>query len=180
MAAYFVLGGLLVAWALVLSFGGMARGKDFPDRSTGRTIMAVSAGLCIAVFGTLLVTTDKEHPREEAAEHAAENETKEQRAAEAPAAIAARKLAVSEDEYAVKLAGGTALEAGGVIFNVANTGKVPHDLAIEGGGVEKKTPLIDPGKTATLAADLKPGKYKFYCTVPGHEQLGMKTEVTVR
>jgi uncharacterized cupredoxin-like copper-binding protein len=26
---------------------------------------------------------------------------------------------------------------------------------------------------------LKAGKYKFYCTVPGHEQAGMRVNVTV-
>ena len=31
-----------------------------------------------------------------------------------------------------------------------------------------------------LAVALKPGKYKFYCTVPGHEQAGMKVQVTVK
>jgi uncharacterized cupredoxin-like copper-binding protein len=28
--------------------------------------------------------------------------------------------------------------------------------------------------------DLPPGEYKFYCTVPGHEQSGMKVDVTVK
>jgi uncharacterized cupredoxin-like copper-binding protein len=39
--------------------------------------------------------------------------------------------------------------------------------------------LIDPGKSSELKVNLKPGQYKFYCSVPGHEQLGMKEEVKV-
>jgi uncharacterized cupredoxin-like copper-binding protein len=66
------------------------------------------------------------------------------------------------------------------VFAVANQGQAEHDLAIDGLPKEAKTPLIEPGKTAELKADLKPGKYKFYCTVPGHEQAGMKIDVTVR
>jgi uncharacterized cupredoxin-like copper-binding protein len=170
MAAYFVLGGVLLVWALFVAFGGMARDKDWPDRSTGRVIMAVSAGLAVAVFGTLLAVTEKEHPREEAAhERAAE------RAAGTPPKGA---VAVSEKEYSIEVAG--AVHSGPLAMNVTNVGKVPHDLAIEGVKGEPKTPLIQPGKVARLTTNLPPGKYKFYCTVPGHEQLGMKTEVTVR
>ena len=40
MAVYFVIGAVLVVWALVLTFGGMARVGDFPDRSQGRVLMA--------------------------------------------------------------------------------------------------------------------------------------------
>lgn len=175
MAVYFVIGGVLVAWALILTFGGMARDKDFPDKSTGRMLMALSAGLAIAVFGALLATTEKEHPREEAKKEAAE-----EKPGEAPGG-GKSAIVVNEKEYSIELAGGAAPHAGPLALDVKNVGKVPHDLAIEGGGgKEPKTPLIDPGKSAQLQANLKPGKYKFYCTVPGHEQLGMKTEVTVK
>ena len=35
MAVYFVIGALLVVWALVLTFGGMARVEDFPRPKPG-------------------------------------------------------------------------------------------------------------------------------------------------
>jgi plastocyanin len=178
MAVYFVIGGAIVAWALILSFGGMARVKDFPDRSRGRLLMIVSGALCLGAFIALLATTDKEHPREEAKAEAAEKAKEEAPATGSQAAAA--KIAVSEIEYKIKLAGSTTLKAGNATFDVKNDGKIQHDLAVEGSGGEKKTPLIDAGKAATLQVDLKPGKYKLYCTVPGHEQLGMKEEVTVR
>jgi uncharacterized cupredoxin-like copper-binding protein len=171
MAVYFVIGAAVVAWALILSFGGMARVKDFPDKRGGRLLIGVSATLAVSAFIALLATTDKEHPREEAKAEAAE------KAKEEPGAAA---VAVSEVEYKVNLPAGTTLKPGVATFDVQNNGKIQHDLAVEGAGGEKKTPLIDAGKTASLEVGLKPGKYKLYCTVPGHEQLGMKTEVTVR
>jgi plastocyanin len=182
MAVYFVLGSVLVAWALVLCFGGMARVRSFPDKGRGRVLMALSAGLALATFAVLMTTTDREHPREEAKAEAAEKARTERPAAPPPAGRQKPSaVAVSEKEYSIDLAGGTTLKAGGVTFDVANTGKIQHDLAVEGGGAkETKTPLIDPGKSAKLKADLRPGKYKLYCTVPGHEQLGMKKEVEVR
>jgi uncharacterized cupredoxin-like copper-binding protein len=40
--------------------------------------------------------------------------------------------------------------------------------------------LIAAGQSKSLEVDLKPGKYTFFCTVPGHEQAGMKLQVTVK
>src|SRR5204863_8808196 len=67
-------------------------------------------------------------------------------------------------------------KAGKFTFQVKNAGKIPHDLSIKGG---PKTKLIQPGATAQLTATLKAGKYHLYCSVPGHEQAGMKVDVTV-
>ena len=87
---------------------------------------------------------------------------------------AVEDVKVSETEF--KIAMPATLKAGKYRFEVKDDGKIPHDLAIKGG---KKTELIQPGKEATLEVDLKPGKYEFYCTVPGHETAGMKIDVTV-
>ena len=35
------------------------------------------------------------------------------------------------------------------------------------------------GDTATEKVDLTKGKYEFYCTIPGHEEAGMKGTLTV-
>jgi uncharacterized cupredoxin-like copper-binding protein len=86
----------------------------------------------------------------------------------------ATTVAVTESEF--KIAAPTTLKAGKITFDVKNAGKIPHDLAIKGG---PKTKLIQPGSSAQLTATLKPGKYHLYCTVPGHEQAGMKLDVTV-
>jgi uncharacterized cupredoxin-like copper-binding protein len=39
---------------------------------------------------------------------------------------------------------------------------------------------LDPGKTAALRLDLKPGKYLLFCDVPGHFTSGMWTILTVQ
>jgi plastocyanin len=36
------------------------------------------------------------------------------------------------------------------------------------------------GATAEGKVDLKPGKYEYYCAEPGHEEAGMKGELTVK
>jgi uncharacterized cupredoxin-like copper-binding protein len=86
---------------------------------------------------------------------------------------------VKETEYA--LAPGTikVSRAGTLKVVAKNAGKMEHALEIEGKGVEKRTPNIKPGKTATLTASLKPGSYQMYCPIDGHKQLGMKGTVSV-
>src|SRR5205823_8443971 len=70
----------------------------------------------------------------------------------------------------------TKLAPGKYVFEIKNTGKLAHDLAIKGG---PKSKLIQPGKSGQLMVTLKSGKYHLYCSVPGHEQAGMKVDVTV-
>ena len=65
---------------------------------------------------------------------------------------------------------------GSVTFKIANKGKLAHDFKIAG----KKSPMIQPGKSATLKVTLKSGKLKYECTVPGHAAAGMRGTLTVK
>lgn len=70
--------------------------------------------------------------------------------------------------------------AGKVTLVLANKSVMPHNVAIKGNGVDAKGPVVGPGKTSTVTAELKPGTYTFYCTVPGHAQAGMRGTLTVK
>ena len=61
---------------------------------------------------------------------------------------------------------------GTVTFKVTNDGVgLTHDFSING----KKTPVLSPGKSATLVVTFKKaGSYTYECTVPGHAAAGMK------
>jgi uncharacterized cupredoxin-like copper-binding protein len=91
---------------------------------------------------------------------------------------AAESVDVSETEFKIALPEST-LAAGSYSFEVANDGKIEHDLVVKGNGVDEKTPTIAPGKSATLNVDLKPGTYDVYCSIPGHKQAGMDVKLTV-
>ncbi|HEX8123697.1 MAG TPA: cupredoxin domain-containing protein [Solirubrobacteraceae bacterium] len=72
------------------------------------------------------------------------------------------------------------VKAGSVSFEVTNGGQVPHALEIEGNGVEEETDVLQGGDTAELQANLKPGKYEWYCPVGDHRSEGMEGTLTVK
>ena len=70
-------------------------------------------------------------------------------------------------------------KAGVVTIVMKNASILPHDVAIKGKGVNAKGKVVAKGATSTVTAKLKAGRYTFYCTVPGHEQAGMKGTLIV-
>lgn len=70
--------------------------------------------------------------------------------------------------------------AGKVKIVMANPSQLSHSIAIEGNGVNAAGQVVGPGDTSTVSADLKPGRYTFFCTVPGHRQAGMQGTLTVK
>jgi len=70
-------------------------------------------------------------------------------------------------------------EAGALTINSKNDADVPHDIALEGGGVNEKGETVQNGGTSTIQVDLEPGEYTYYCTLPGHRAGGMEGKLTV-
>jgi nitrite reductase (NO-forming) len=69
-----------------------------------------------------------------------------------------------------------AVPVGKVVFTVVNRGKIGHDFVIAG----KKTPVIAPGKKATLVVVFKKKRrYIYLCSLPGHAAAGMKGTLAV-
>ena len=96
----------------------------------------------------------------------------------AHASASTTTIRVTEREFKIGLSAKTA-HAGPVRFEIKNTGKMTHELAIAGPGVSKKTPMIKPGHGATLAVTLRAGSYSLWCPIPGHAAQGMKAALTV-
>ncbi len=69
---------------------------------------------------------------------------------------------------------------GSVTLRMANKSSVSHDIAIEGGGLNQLGKIVTNGGVSTVTATLKPGKYTFYCSVPGHRAAGMLGTLTVK
>jgi uncharacterized cupredoxin-like copper-binding protein len=161
-------GGLLafVVVSVVFFFGMLTAVEVFGAEDSE------AGGEQVAETGAAEPTTSEGTTTQEQETTTAEQTTstaKTTTAAEAP-----EDVKVTESEF--KIAMPTTLSGGRVVFEVKNDGTIPHDLAIKGG---PKTKLIQAGGEAQFEANLKPGKYHLYCTVPGHEQAGMKIDITV-
>lgn len=72
-------------------------------------------------------------------------------------------------------------KAGKVTVEFKNPQALTHDVAIENSKGEEvgATELIASGSDTTTV-DLEPGKYHFFCTVPGHREAGMEGVLTVK
>jgi len=77
--------------------------------------------------------------------------------------------------------GAASVPAGTVTFRITNAGTIPHAFEVEGRGVEKETPVVQPGATTSLTVALAPGRYEIYCPVgeDSHKKLGMLAHLEV-
>lgn len=72
-------------------------------------------------------------------------------------------------------------KAGTISIDFTNASPLAHNVTIESASGEKvgATPTFSGG-SKTLSVSLKPGTYKFFCSVPGHRQAGMEGTLTVK
>jgi plastocyanin len=72
-------------------------------------------------------------------------------------------------------------KAGKVTITMTNMSPVGHNITVQkgtNGAVLGATPTFQGG-TKSVSVNLKPGKYTFYCSVPGHRAGGMVGTLTV-
>ena len=185
--------GLAVVGAafIVFALGSSFLFPRFRPHYPGRGLPAFIIVAFVFFFGMLTaVEVFGAEPKEtKEAERAAQTESQAQvtttkttastksssTAATTTAAAKSQTVRVTETEFKITLAP-SSLHAGPVTFQIKNTGKLAHDLAIVGG---PKSKLIAPGGTARLQATLKRGKAELYCSVPGHKPAGMDVKQNV-
>lgn len=71
--------------------------------------------------------------------------------------------------------------AGKVSIDFTNMSPLEHNVTLESSShaVVGATPTFK-GESKTLTVTLKPGTYKFYCSVPGHRMAGMEGTLVVK
>jgi uncharacterized cupredoxin-like copper-binding protein len=157
-------GGLLFLVALVV--GGVAVLRMRSGRGGAGLLkgtMSIAVVLAVGYVGAVWAMTGKPNYGDATPAQAAVSDA------------AATAVSVTASEFRFTLSRST-LPQGDVVFTVVNRGKVAHDFWVDG----KATPLIAPGRSATLRVTLDPGRFTYVCTVPGHAAAGMKGTLTVR
>jgi uncharacterized cupredoxin-like copper-binding protein len=91
------------------------------------------------------------------------------------------RLGVSTTEFHLTLSRAS-VKAGVVEIELQNTGQDPHDLRVRkvGGHHTFSIPVTRPGARRSVALNLKPGRYRLWCSLAGHRTLGMQALLRVR
>ena len=61
-----------------------------------------------------------------------------------------------------------------------NDSSTPHNIALEGNGLDEKGEVVDSGGVSEVSVTLKVGTYTFYCSVQGHREAGMLGKLVVK
>lgn len=179
MVVFYVIGALTALWAVVLAGIGIAR-PDFPSsRGTTRAVMGLSALLVAGSIGSGIVSGALEE--EEHGTEADASEVEEETADDGGGSGAAQEIELSADPGGNLAFDTTELtaEAGQVTLAMANPSSVPHNVSIDGGGVDEEGETVGQDETSTVSTELESGAYTFYCSVPGHREGGMEGTLTV-
>lgn len=95
---------------------------------------------------------------------------------DAPGGSGSGTIEVTLDEFVID--GNFIAPAGEVILDVVNVGTVNHNVVARGLG--RRTPDVRAGGEVTLSlGSLTAGSYVLFCDLPGHEESGMVTTLTV-
>jgi hypothetical protein len=91
------------------------------------------------------------------------------------------RLGVGASEFHLVLSR-RSVRSGHVIVQLQNGGEDVHDLRVRriGGTHTYSFPLTSSGDRATRTLKLPPGRYRLWCSVADHAQLGMKAVLRVR
>lgn len=89
------------------------------------------------------------------------------------------KLEASETELAYNTTSLSA-KAGKVTIDFKNPSALEHNVVIEQNGKELAGFEPIASGEESESAELKPGTYTFYCSVPGHREAGMEGTLTVK
>jgi hypothetical protein len=103
-------------------------------------------------------------------------------AGHAAASRAPSRLLVSGQEYSLTLSRGS-VKRGPALIQFLNRGDDPHDLRLRRIGASAARtvsgPEVPPGRLVDLEAHLRPGRYRLWCSLPGHRERGMRALLTV-
>ena len=161
---FYIAGGLLAAWAVVIAFSGIRR-PDFPSSKAGRRGVIVHEPAARA------------RRRVDGGRHGGGGDRERGGRADVVGAPPGRRPVDGVPAFDRKT--GT-VKAGTVTIRFVNASTTEHNVAVAQGSRELgRSPTIN-GADTELKVDLRPGEYEYYCAVDGHRAAGMEGVLTVR
>lgn len=89
------------------------------------------------------------------------------------------RLLVRASEWSLVLSR-PGVDAGELTVQLKNEGEDPHNLQLElAGGPSYAFEDVDPGEISEGTVQLTAGSWKLYCSLPGHEEAGMRANLVV-
>jgi plastocyanin len=197
---FFVIGGVLVLAAVVVSFVGIRGSDSFPPN---RGVMVGVIAVFIAIVATTMAfaivkAVDEQNKRnDELAKEEPSNGGEaqpvtpggqpqassggNQQAPQGTGQVEALSVSSPADGSLVFTPNGLQAKPGNVEITYDNPSPVQHSIAVAtaNGNVIGQVQPFTAGKQTLDLNDLKPGQYTFYCTVPGHREAGMQGSLTV-
>jgi plastocyanin len=165
---YYVAGGLLVVWAVLLAVWGIAH-TEFPGSPGRARMVMLTSFLLVAATLTAAVVTGGEGTEEHAAT-----------AAPAPPATGRRLVLAADPGGALRFdKTRAAVLAGRVTIRLTNDSTVEHNVTIAQSSKTLGATKTISESTDTIALELARGDYVFFCSVPGHRRSGMEGTLTV-
>ncbi len=175
---FFVVGGLLVLAAVVISFIGIRGSESFPPN---RGVLLGVIALFAVIVGTTMAfaivkSVDEQNKRND---QLAKEEGTTSTTASGP--VTTLDVSSPADGGLVYQPNGLQAKPGNVAITYDNPSQVPHSIAVAtaNGNVLGQVQPFTAGKQTVTLSNLAPGKYVFYCTVPGHREAGMQGDLTV-
>jgi plastocyanin len=205
---FYIAGGVLVAWALIVSVGLGMRMPDFPrTKQEERGVIAITALLVAVAAGAAVLTSGGSIKTAQASTTSGSSTPVPASGSTAPApsapvptksptATTGTPAPPSSPAHAAAPSGPLILAAnpegqlsyntkqlsalaGPVAITMTNMSPLEHNVTVaRGSTVLGATPTFKGG-AKTLTLNLKPGTYTFYCSVPGHRQAGMEGTLTI-
>jgi plastocyanin len=169
---FYIAGGVLVAWALIVSVGLGLRRPNFPGHIGGeRLVIAISAVLVLAAVASAVLTSSVPPKAGAAARFLPQ--------ISGGGGTSTVKLEANPGGQLSYDAKRLSAKAGKLTIAFTNASTLEHNVTVaQGGTVLGSTPTFVSG-SRSLSLSLKPGSYTFYCSVPGHRQAGMEGTLSV-
>lgn len=200
---FFICGIALAVSAVLFSFIGL-KVKDFPGKAFPVVVLWFSILVIGATTFAVLHAQDEAKAKEAETTKANEENVEQQNDVEGGEGASAKESggeqppAEKGGEAGASGPGGTLqLEAneteiayettklsskpGKVTIDFNNPSSLPHNVAIEDEAGEQlgESETVAKGETS-VSAELAPGTYHYYCTIPGHREAGMEGTLTVK